>query len=197
MERLERDPVPCARAFLSIFFLGLATVITGCEGTQIVDDLIYGTKSKPPDEFQVVNQPPLSMPPDYGLRPPKPGAERPGTTKPNERARQAVFGIENPNLYREDGTNVTSRTIGERALLGRSSSVQANPDIRRILNAEGTIVAEEDRSLTEQLLFMNEQKTPSDEILDPVEEYRRIYGQPVPSAPGTGTEEDEHTFGYE
>ncbi len=166
--------MPRTRTFLSVLLLGLVPAITGC---QLADDLIYGTKSRPPDEFQVVNQPPLSMPPDYGLRPPTPG--------------------EDPNLHREDGASVASLTIGERALLGRSSTVQANPDIRRILNAEGTITAEEDRSLTEQLLFMNEEETQGDETLDPIEEYRRIYGQPVPSAPGTGTEEEDQTFGYE
>lgn len=186
--------MPRTRTFLSVLLLGLVPAITGC---QLADDLIYGTKSRPPDEFQVVNQPPLSMPPDYGLRPPKPGAARPNATEPDKRARQAVFGIEDPNLHREDGASVASLTIGERALLGRSSTVQANPDIRRILNAEGTITAEEDRSLTEQLLFMNEEETQGDETLDPIEEYRRIYGQPVPSAPGTGTEEEDQTFGYE
>ena len=137
------------------------------------------------------------MPPDYGLRPPKPGATRPNAEEPAERARQAVFGIEDQKFYREGGTSVASRTIGERALLGRSGAGQANPEIRRILNSEGAIVAEEDRSLTEQLLFMDEQEKPSDETLDPIEEYRRIYGQPVPSAPGTGTEEDDPIFGYE
>lgn len=166
-------------------------------GCQIAEDLVYGTKSRPPDEFQVVNQPPLSMPPDYGLRPPQPGATRANTAEPAQRARQAVFGINDQNPYQADEASAANRTVGEQALLARSGATQVNPDIRRILNAEGSVVAEKDRSLTEQLLFMDEQEQPTDETLDPIEEYRRIYGQPVPSAPSTGAEQDDPIFGYE
>ncbi len=177
-----------------LILLGFGPMIGGC---QIAEDLVYGTKSRPPDEFQVVNQPPLSMPPDYGLRPPQPGAGRANTVEPAQRARQAVFGIKDQNPYQSSEAGAANRTAGEHALLNRSGATQANPDIRRILNSEGSVVAEKDRSLTEQLLFMDEQEEPSDETLDPIEEYRRIYGQPVPSAPNTGAEQDDPIFGYE
>ncbi|MCE2510354.1 MAG: DUF3035 domain-containing protein [Alphaproteobacteria bacterium] len=186
--------MPRRYAFLSVLLLGLVPAITGC---QLAEDLVYGTKSRPPDEFQVVNQPPLSMPPDYGLRPPKPGATRPNTAEPAQRARQAVFGIDDEKLHPLDETSVASRTIGERALLSRAGATRANPEIRRILNTEGAAIAQEDRSLTEQLLFMDAQEKPTDETLDPIEEYRRIYGQPVPSAPSTDTGQDDPIFGYE
>ncbi|MFN7000635.1 MAG: DUF3035 domain-containing protein, partial [Elioraea tepidiphila] len=37
----------------------------------------FGFTRDPPDEFQVQTQAPLSMPPEFGLRPPRPGAPRP------------------------------------------------------------------------------------------------------------------------
>ncbi len=166
-------------------------------GCQIADDLIYGTKSKPPDEFQVVNQPPLSMPPDYGLRPPKHGAKRPNAVEPAESSRQAVFGIKDDRPYGGDTTDVASRTSGERALLSRAGALQVDPGIRRVLNEEGTGPVEDSRSLAEELLFMGEDEKKDETLLDPVEEYRRIYDQPVPSAPGTEADDDEPTFGYE
>ena len=183
------------RVFLPLLLLGLAPAMVGC---QIADDLIYGTKSKPPDEFQVVNQPPLSMPPNYGLRPPKHGAKRPNAIEPAESSRQAVFGIKDDRPYGGDTTDIASRTSGERALLSRAGALQTDPGIRRVLIEESnTGPVEDSRSLAEALLFMGEDEKKDETLLDPVEEYRRIYGQPVPSAPGTEAGDDEPTFGYE
>src|SRR5260221_5118878 len=46
----------------------------------------------PPEEFQVVGRAPLSMPPDYKLRPPAPGTTRPQEQSPGVAARAAVLG---------------------------------------------------------------------------------------------------------
>lgn len=187
-------PVLRFRILLATFLLGLAPMVAGCE---IADDLVSGTKSKLPDEFQVMNQPPLSLPPDYGLQPPRPGAERPSRTEPTESARQAVFGIKDAGLYRSGDVSAANWTIGERALLTRAGANRAEPGIRRILNDEATAIAPEDRSLTEKLLFMGAEDTSTDEMLNPGEEYRRIHDQPAPTAPDTETPKDDETFGYE
>lgn len=50
-----------------------------------------GVSKNSPDEFAVVSKAPLVLPPDYELRPPKPGAERPQETNPTEAAKQALF----------------------------------------------------------------------------------------------------------
>lgn len=182
------------RNYLPLLLLCLAPAIGGC---QIADDLIYGTKSKPPDEFQVVNQPPLSLPPDYGLRPPKPGAGRPNELEPAERSRRAIFGIKDDRPYGMDAASAANRSPGELAVLNRSGAARPDPNIRRILNEESGTPAENDRNFAEELLFLGEEDKKDEAVLDPVEEYRRIYGQPLPSAPGTATEDDEPTFGYE
>jgi hypothetical protein len=51
-----------------------------------------GMGKNPPDEFQVVGRAPLSMPPDYKLRPPVPGAARPQEVSPNANAKAIVLG---------------------------------------------------------------------------------------------------------
>ena len=43
-----------------------------------------------PDEFAVESRAPLTIPPDYDLRPPQPGASRPQETTAAEKARKAI-----------------------------------------------------------------------------------------------------------
>ncbi len=46
-----------------------------------------------PDEFSVITRAPLSVPPDYTLRPPRPGTSRPMEISTRADARQTVFGV--------------------------------------------------------------------------------------------------------
>jgi hypothetical protein len=65
----------------------LAVGLGGCSG--IRDSL--GIGKHPPDEFQVVSRAPLSMPPDFNLRPPQPGVPRPQEGTPRDQAQSALF----------------------------------------------------------------------------------------------------------
>jgi hypothetical protein len=47
-----------------------------------------------PDEFRVVRKAPLTVPPEYNLRPPTPGSARPQELAPDQQARVAVFGTD-------------------------------------------------------------------------------------------------------
>src|SRR5579871_3802882 len=44
-----------------------------------------------PDEYTVIDRPPLSMPPDFGLRPPQPGAARPQETPVDKDVSETVL----------------------------------------------------------------------------------------------------------
>ncbi|RYE94373.1 MAG: DUF3035 domain-containing protein [Oxalobacteraceae bacterium] len=46
-----------------------------CSGDELTRT--FGLTRDAPDEFQVTTRAPLSMPPDFSLRPPRPGASRP------------------------------------------------------------------------------------------------------------------------
>lgn len=45
-----------------------------------------------PDEYSVTPSAPLTIPPDYTLRPPTPGAERPQAVRAKDRAKNALLG---------------------------------------------------------------------------------------------------------
>ena len=47
-----------------------------------------------PDEFRVVRKAPLTVPPEYNLRPPTPGSSRPQELSTESQARVAVFGVD-------------------------------------------------------------------------------------------------------
>jgi hypothetical protein len=49
-----------------------------------------GMEQTSPDEFAVESRAPLTMPPDFDLRPPKPGAARPQETSTAQKARDAI-----------------------------------------------------------------------------------------------------------
>ena len=57
----------------SVLLLGATAFLVSACG-EIREDLGLGRNV--PDEFAVVEHPPLSMPPDFSLRPPRPGAWR-------------------------------------------------------------------------------------------------------------------------
>ena len=73
----------------------VALLATGlCLGLSACSEVrrTLGYEKQPPDEFQVVQRAPLSLPPDYKLRPPTPGAVRPQERDPRDPARRAHTG---------------------------------------------------------------------------------------------------------
>jgi Protein of unknown function (DUF3035) len=56
-----------------LFALAAGPTLAGCDSVKQA----IGLESVPPDEFAIETQAPLTIPPDFDLRPPKPGAPRP------------------------------------------------------------------------------------------------------------------------
>ena len=146
-----------ARASLG-FRLGLlgslALMLGGCGGT-VADALGMGKRS--PDEFAVVRRQPLIVPPDYALRPPQPGAERPVYGRPADQAYAALTGQQpgqNPQPAdaerQRDAT--TTLSTGQSALLARTRGGPTDPDIRQRLAAESGDAIEADPALFTRLL---------------------------------------------
>jgi hypothetical protein len=72
----------------------LPLALTACEGVK--QEL--GLTKQPPDEFAVVaSKAPLVVPPDFTLRPPRPGAPRPQEQQPAEAARSALVASTQPD----------------------------------------------------------------------------------------------------
>lgn len=114
-----------------------AVLLAGCGGTgsRIQDTL--GLTRQPPDEFRVVQRAPLVVPPDYNLRPPRPGEPRPQEPAARDQARAALTGQLPTNGSGEIST-------GESVLLGTAGYEEADPEIRRQLAEErGQVVLDE------------------------------------------------------
>lgn len=86
---------------------GLALGVSGCESTRET----FGLNKQSPDEFAVVSRAPLSLPPDFTLRVPEPGAPR---RRPDQRPiRRVVFWLARTPML----SNATSPKV--RAARGR------------------------------------------------------------------------------
>jgi len=119
----------------------MAAVLSGCAG---FGRAIGGGKN-PPDEFAVATKAPLVVPPDYSLRPPKPGETRPQELSASQRAQQVLLG----------DTGSAPPSQGEQVLLQKAGALGADGNIRNILAAENGGRGEKDRSLANQLMFWN------------------------------------------
>lgn len=141
-------------------------VLAGCEDTKRA----LGIEKSIPDEFAVVSRAPLVMPPDFNLRPPAPGANRPQEGTSEERAQAVVFGREKRAQFRARGFSE-----GEIALLGLAKSDVAIPDIRRAIDRETSAFAAEEQSFTDRLVFWRDGGGAADGTpIDPAAEQKRL-----------------------
>ena len=142
--------------------VALVLPLGACEG--IRNQL--GLNKSSPDEFNVVTRAPLTLPPDYNLRPPDPGAPRPQETTVQDRVKTALYGT-----VGDEASGPT--TIGENALLARAGATEAVPDIRRLINEDNAIYAEDNQGFVDSLIFWREDET-SGVVVDPTKESQRL-----------------------
>lgn len=116
----------------------IALMTAGCG----IGKALGGGKNAP-DEFAIATKAPLVVPPDYGLRPPRPGETRPQELTPSERAQQVLVG----------DASAAPPSVGEQLLLRKAGALGSDGSIRALLAAEHGGRAEKDRSLANQLMF--------------------------------------------
>lgn len=162
---------------LTISAFALAGSLGACESTKEQFDF----SKQAPDEFAVVPRAPLEMPPDYNLRPPRPGVARPQEDAPMDEAKQAVFGAETT----APKTTTSSSSSGEAILLQQTGATAVNSDIRTIVDQETAEIVKQETSTVDKLLGKAGKKvdTPA-KVVDPVKESERILqnqaaGKPV------------------
>jgi Protein of unknown function (DUF3035) len=71
---------------VSVLCLAGSSLVAGCSDFK----RSIGLEPTLPDEFAVESRAPLTIPPDFDLRPPTPGAPRPQEKSPNQQARQLI-----------------------------------------------------------------------------------------------------------
>ncbi len=158
----------------------MVLALSACEGVQKQ----LGLTKQSPDEFKVVARAPLSLPPDYTLRPPEPGIPRPQEGTTSQQARNAIFGQQQPEAgTQEPKTASDDRSLAEMSLLKAAGADQADPNIRRIIDAETLRINAESDDFLEALVFWREPEA-AGEIVNATEEAKRLrenaaLGKPV------------------
>lgn len=141
--------------------LAAATAVSGCASFSRA----VGSARSAPDEFRVVTQAPLTLPPDYNLRPPRPGEPRPQELAPDAEARAALFG--------EDVGQAASP--GERQLVSQAGADAADPDIRDTIDFEAQGVVRRNEGFVDRLLaFHGSSSADTPAPLNAEEEARRL-----------------------
>lgn len=160
--------------------LGLAGLLAlaGCQDIQ--KDL--GLAKSSPDEFRVVANAPLAIPPDYNLRPPAPGAPRPQQGTPTEQARVAVFGRQG-RVYPDAGGEGQSAARGDTAFLTAAGAGDTESNIRQIVDDETKTINADNTDFVDTLIFWQKNDPPGTVVDAPAEADRiretQALGQPV------------------
>lgn len=157
-----------------VVLAGLA--LSGCGDTRKA----LGFDKAPPDEFKIVNRAPLSLPPDYALRPPQPGATRPQEQTVPEQARQVLLGATAPATRPAASPTASA---GESALLAKVGASNTDPRIREMVNRDSVALADADRTFLDRIVFWKKPDAPGT-VVDPQAEAQRLrenqaLGRPV------------------
>ncbi len=145
-------------------------LLVGCGGKS---GNILGLGKTAPDEFSVVRRAPLSLPPDYDLRPPDAAGSRTQDVAPREKAKNSLFVDAKGNKMASASTIGDNRSAGELALLAQSNALSADANIRTLINRESSVLAREDGAFVEKLIFWRSRPIPG-VILDPKLEAKRL-----------------------
>ena len=169
---------------MSLVAAGAVLALSGCGG-QVRQAL--GMTKQSPDEFLTVAHAPLTMPPDYNLRPPEPGAPRPQEGTASEQAQTALYansggtGLSTGSSF--SGSNEAAQSAGEVALLQNAGATGIDPGIRAQIDTETAAQIERDQGLISRLVFWRTPE-PYGTVVDPVAESKRLQenqalGKPV------------------
>ena len=151
------------RKWFFLNFIIFYILINGCGGN-VKKELGFGKQA--PDEYQVVDNRPLSMPPNYELIPPEEGL-------------QDKTDSENPIFDNKvnDDANISE---GDKAILILSKADEADPNIRDSLIEDSAIISVEkdflDKLLEGEQFFGNSGKEEI-ELVDAEAERKRINEQ--------------------
>ncbi len=162
----------------------LTTVLVTASGCSSLHKAM-GFEKQPPDEYTVVENAPLTLPPDFGLRAPSAENGKPAQSTTEERAREVVFTAGNTATAGETSNLGGGLSPGEAALLKGAGATGANPAIREQVDQESAAKRSASESLVNRLLFRGIKK-PTDENLDAQKEADRIEKDANAGKPITG-----------
>lgn len=124
-----------------------------------------GIEKQSPDEYLVVERAPLSLPPNFDLRPPTPGTAQAQYVDLREQAERILLGL-------DDGP-AADRSEGEIALLAGAGALNTDARIRQTIDRENGAYIVEDDGFVDDLMFW-QGDAGSSLIIDPVAEAERL-----------------------
>ena len=180
------------RAKFIVTVVGLMALPALAGGCSTSTKEALGLTKRSPDEFQVVSNAPLSMPPDYNLRPPAPGSPRPQEGTARDQAQQVVFGYPGaggtPSKLPEIGVGEASsaQSAGEASLLQSAGITGVDPNIRQVVDAETNEDEADSKQLIDSIVFWRKPE-PYGTVVNPDEEQKRLQeNAALGNAPTTG-----------
>ncbi|HEX4113484.1 MAG TPA: DUF3035 domain-containing protein [Stellaceae bacterium] len=151
--------------------VSLAVALSGCDTFKRA----FGLEKTVPNEFDVVENAPLAIPPDFNLRPPRPGAGPTQGVSPTAEARQTIFRAGGNNGPVVDGDNQMS--TGETDILRAAGADSAPGDIRQVVNREAADSQPFGTTFVDKLIFWRKPRENAKGVLDPVKETARLEEQ--------------------
>lgn len=152
-----------SRATSTLLLFGSLCLLAGCNGDKLTRT--FGLTRDAPDEYTVTTRAPLSMPPEYNLRPPQPGVARPQEQTERQQAEEALV----PQLAL--GAPQGSASPGQAALMQQAGPA-APGDIRRRVDQDARYEADDD-SFIDKLLYWRKPNTEHAQV-DPQKESQRL-----------------------
>lgn len=163
---------------LAAALVAAALPLAGCDSL----NRALGVDKVVPDEFAVVSRAPLAIPPDYALRPPRPGVSPTQETSPTEQAKQTIFRAGDQQAAVPGADKLSP---GENLLLQQAHVGDAAPDIRETITKEARAdTGPVDQSFVDKLMVW---KTPdyTQNVIDPNQEAQRLRGTNAAIKAGT------------
>ena len=153
-------------------------LLGGCSAENLVRT--FGLTRDTPDEFTVTTRAPLSMPPDYNLRAPRPGISRPQEESERKQAEET--------LAPQTALNGTVGTASPgQAALVEAAGPSAPKNIRREVDQDARAAADADASFVDKVLFWR-RPPPADVQVDAKAEAQRLRKDAaLGQTPNTGT----------
>lgn len=138
--------------------------LTGC--SDIRQKLGLGNQA--PDEFTVYDRAPLSVPPQFSLRPPRPGTPRPQELSSSQAAQNILAKGNLPAPRPEAGTQGQAEFLQQAGVEKTDTNIRQQIDHDLMLEQKPT-----NDTLLKDMLFW-QKKTPKAKVLDPYEEEKRL-----------------------
>ncbi len=169
------------RRNIALTLIGCLMTLSGCSNVKKT----LGFEKNAPDEYQVVSRAPLSLPPDFNLKPP---LEK-NATKEQRQSRHAAATVmtgdldilENSKEQRKD--DPTNETTEKKSKLVQRATRDLTPEdakatsnIRNIVDEEAGVFHPHKKTLVEKMLFWQKKKKPTEDIIDPHKEQHYFNG---------------------